>query len=158
MASIDEFIDFLGKYCGELSAALQNESQKRRALLSGDPGQLELMLQLQQAETMKIQNLEARRIELQKALGFEGLTAKMLVDAVTEPALRQRLADVLQEISTLASDIQEQNRMSMEFANSSLKMMEQVAISAGIESHSTYSPDTPRGATHSKDSSFEKLV
>ena len=92
------------------------------------------------------------------ALGFEGLTAKMLVDAVTEPALRQRLADVLQEISTLASDIQEQNRMSMEFANSSLKMMEQVAISAGIESHSTYSPDTPRGATHSKDSSFEKLV
>lgn len=158
MAGIEEFIGFLGKYRDELQTALQNESLKRLALLSGDPVQLEAMLQQQQAETMKIQNLETRRIDLQKALGYEGLNAKMLVEAVADPETKRKLEEVLQQISAVAAEIREQNRLSMEFANSSLKMMEQVAISAGIETKGTYSPDTPRGGTHSKDSSFEKLV
>ncbi|MGI5978981.1 MAG: flagellar export chaperone FlgN [Oscillospiraceae bacterium] len=159
MASIDEFIAFLEKYCAELETACRNETQKRLALISGDPAQLEALLQMQQAETMRIQNFENKRLDMQKALGFEGLSAKMLVETVEDPEKKRQLADVLQRITDTATDIREQNRLSLEFANSSLKLMEQAAISAGIETQqSTYSPETARGGAHSKDSSFEKLV
>lgn len=156
---MDEFITFLGRYRDELKTALENESEKRHALMGGDPKKLEAMLQLQQAETMKLQNLEQKRLDTQKQLGYEGFTAQQLMEAVQDEAQEKRLAAVLGEITELAVGLQEQNRLSIELANANLKLMEQVAISAGIDTqHGIYSPETAKGGTYSKDSSFEKMV
>lgn len=156
---MDEFITFLGRYRDELKTALENESEKRRALMGGDSQKLEAMLQLQQAETMKLQNLEQKRLDTQKQLGYEGFTAQQLIGAVQDEAQEKRLAAVLGEITELAVGLQEQNRLSIELANKNLKLMEQVAISAGIDTqHGIYSPETAKGGTYSKDSSFEKMV
>lgn len=156
---MDEFISFLGKYRDELKTALENESEKRRALMGGDPKKLASMLQLQQAETMKLQNLEQKRLDGQKQLGYEGYTAQQLIEAVQDETQKKRLAAVLGEITELAVGLQEQNRLSLELASTNLKMMERVAVSAGIDTqHGLYSPETAKGGTYSKDSSFEKMV
>lgn len=156
---MDEFIAFLGRYRDELKTALSNESEKRRALMSGDPKKLESMLQLQQAETMKLQNMESRRLEKQKQLGYAGLTAQQLIATVSDGKQKEKLAAVLDEITQLALALKEQNSRSIELANTSLKMMEQVAVSAGIDAqHGLYSPETAKGGTYSKDPSFEKMV
>lgn len=156
---MDEFITFLGRYRDELKTALENESEKRRALMGGDPKKLEAMLQLQQAETMKLQNLEQKRLDRQKQLGYEDFTAQQLIEAVQDEAQKKQLAAVLGEITELAIGLQEQNRLSIELANTNLKLMEQVAISAGIDTqHGIYSPETAKGGTCSRDPSFEKMV
>ena len=156
---MDEFIIFLGRYRDELKTALQNESEKRRALMGGDPKKLEAMLQLQQAETMELQNLEQKRLDKQRQLGYEGFTAQQLIEAVQNETQKKQLTAVLGDITELAIGLQEQNRLSIELANTNLKLMEQVAISAGIDTkHGIYSPETAKGGTYSGDSSFEKMV
>lgn len=127
--------------------------------MSGDPKKLESMLQLQQAETMKLQNMEKSRIEKQSQLGYAGLTAQQLIAAVSDEKQKEKLAAVLDEITQSALALKEQNSLSIELANTNLKMMEQVAISAGIDvQHGLYSPETAKGGNYSKDPSFEKMV
>lgn len=159
MATLEAFADFLEKFRDELKTALANESEKRRALAGGDPKRLEAMLQLQQAETMKLQNLEQKRLSLQKELGYDGLTARELAAAVKEQSAGPRIAGLLDEISSLVTDLKEQNARAIELANGSLKIMEQAVASAGIDpQHGLYTPETAKGGTYSKDISFEKMV
>lgn len=159
MASIDDLIAFLDKYRDELKTALDNESEKRRALISGEPARLEAMLQMQQAETMKIQNFEKKRLELQKELGFPGLRAKELPALIPEGEQRQRLAAVLEEITEIVGNIREQNRQALELANGNLRIIEKAVVSAGIDpSHGLYSPKTANNAAHPNDPFFEKTV
>jgi len=159
MATVAAFADFLEKYRDELKTALDNESEKRRALIGGDPKRLEAMLQLQQAETMKLQNLEQKRLAMQKELGYEGLTASAFAEAVKSDSEGPRIARTLAEIVSLVNDLKDQNTQAIELANGSLKIMEQAVASAGIDQqHGLYSPETARGGTYSKDPSFEKMV
>lgn len=103
--------------------------------------------------------MESKRIEKQKQLGYAGLTAQQLITAVSDEKQKEKLAAVLDEITQLAHTLKEQNSLSIELANTNLKMMEQVAISAGIDAqHGLYSPETAKGGTYSKDPSFEKMV
>lgn len=159
MASVDELIVLLGKYRDELRTALDNESEKRRALISGEPEKLEAMLQLQQAETMQIQNFEKKRLEMQEALGFRGLKAKQLAEAVSDERQRQQLSAVLDEIAGLVGNIREQNQQALELAKGNLKIIEKAVTSAGIDpQHGLYSPETAKGAAHPNDSFFIKTV
>ena len=159
MAALEAFADFLEKYRDELKAALANESEKRRALVGGDPKKLETMLQLQQAETMKLQNLEQKRLAMQKELGYEGLTARELAEAVKDENEGSRIGRTLEEIVSLVNDLKDQNTQAIELANGSLRIMEQAVASAGIDQqHGLYSPETAKGGTYSKDPSFEKMV
>ena len=159
MQSIDEFIIFLGKYRDELETALENENEKRRALISGEPARLEAMLQMQQAETMKIQNFEKKRLEMQEALGYRGIRAKQLVEAIPEGVQKRRLSTVLDEITSLVGNIREQNRQALELANKNLKIIEKAVASAGIDpQHGIYTPDTAKGTAYPDDSFFAKTV
>ena len=159
MPGVDELIAFLGKYRDELRTALENESEKRRALISGEPARLEAMLQMQQAETMKIQNFEKKRLAMQDALGFGGLRAKQLAEALPEGEQRQALAAVPDEITALVTDIREQNRQALELANGNLRIIEKAVTSAGIDpQHGLYSPETAKGTAHPNDSFFVKTV
>lgn len=159
MPGIDEFIVFLGKYRDELKTALENESEKRRALISGEPERLEAMLQMQQAETMKLQNFEKKRLALQEELGCRGLRAKQLAETLPEGEQRQRLSAVLDEITGLVGSIREQNLQALELANGNLKIIEKAVTSAGLDpQHGLYSPETAKGKTHPNDSFFVKTV
>lgn len=159
MADIDELIGFLGKYRDELRTALENESEKRRALISGEPEKLEEMLQLQQAETMQLQNFEKKRLKLQEALGFKGLNAKQLTEAVPVGAQRQQLAVLLSEITELVGNIREQNQKALELAETNLKIIDKAVNSAGFDpQHGLYSPESARSAVHPNNSFFTKTV
>ncbi len=152
------YIDFLTKYRDELSAFLDSETEKRRALLADDPARLEAMLKHQQAETMKFRGLEAKRTKLQASLGLPDADAKALLSAIADEEARDRIATLTAEMAELAEQIRSQNRQSLELAEANLKVLE-LLQSGDPGSSGTYGrpEDGGRKARDAK-SAFEETI
>ena len=154
-----EYIAFLEKYRDELNTALLNEREKRLALLNSDFERLEAMLQVQQAETMKLKSFESKREQFQEKLGFENRTAKEIVSSISDTEARSTLGNLFAEIVEIVSRIKEQNQMSLELANTNLKLLDRVFNNTEHSNpNGLYSPDNSKQNSFSKGSSFKEMI
>lgn len=153
-----EYIGFLEKYRDELVLALTNESEKRQALIDNDLERLEAMLQLQQAETMKLKSFEHKRLAIQEELGFEDYKAKEIVEAVDDSKVGERLGNLFKQIADLAVRIKKQNAMTIERAGENLKMLDAIVRSDYDSNNNIYGPESGKNQTYSKEPAFEKMV
>lgn len=136
----------LQKYRDELQEALKNERDKRQALLGSDMDRLEAVLSLQQAQSMKLRSMETKRLELQTKLGGEG-TAADFVASLSDESTRAAFAELVNEMSQLASDIKEQNALALEIARTNLTLLEHIFPTGGFDgSKVTYGPEGERRA------------
>ena len=154
-----EYIAFLEKYRDELNTALLNEREKRLALLNSDFERLEAMLQVQQAETMKLKSFESKREQFQEKLGFENRTAKEIVSSISDTEAKSTLGNLFLEIVEIVSRIKEQNQMSLELANTNLKLLDRVFNNTEHSNQNgLYGPDNSKQNTFSKGSSFKEMI
>lgn len=155
----NDFISFLEKYRNELNAALSNEREKRQALLSSDFERLEAMLQVQQAETMKLKSFENKREIIQTKLGFENYTAKEVVAAIGDIEVRKILEKLFAEIVEVVIRIKEQNKMSIELANTNIKLLDKVFNNPEYSTQNgVYGPDSSKQNSFSKGSALKGTV
>ncbi len=155
----NEYIGFLTKYRDELSSYLESECEKRRALLSGDLIRLEKMLNVQQAETMKFRGLELKRAGLQSKLGLPDAKAAELLETIDDIEARGRADALLAEMAEIAQQIREQNRQSLELAESNLKIFDLIRRGGEKEIRSSYyGPENGRRTVYSAGDAFEETV
>lgn len=155
----DDFISFLEKYRDELAFALSNEREKRQALLSSDIERLEAILQVQQAETMKLKGFESKRATMQAELGFDDYTAKEIVAAVSDAEAGERLGLLFSEIVDLVNDIKQQNKLAIELANTDLKLLDRVFNNIDSNAQNgLYTPDSNMKNPFSKGSSIKEII
>lgn len=139
------YFDHLVKYRDELASALENEREKRQSLLSSDMDRLEAVLSLQQAQTMKLRTMEAKRAELQAQLSSSARTASEFVAEITDAPSKAAFEKVIAEMTEHAGEIREQNRMALEIAKTNLKLLERVFPSNSFDqSKAPYKPEGGR--------------
>ncbi len=155
----NEFISFLENYRDELVIALSNEREKRQALISSDIQRLEAMLQVQQAETMKLKSFENKRMAMQTRMGFENYMARDLISAIDDKEVSRTLGNLFVEIVDLVKRIKQQNKMAIELANTNLHILEKILQPVEREAQSSvYRPESMKNLTYSKGASFDKTV
>jgi len=158
-SQFNEYICFLTKYRDELSAYLENEREKRRALLDNNLGRLEAMLNVQQAETMKFRGLESKRIKLQSKLGLPDVKVKELLALIADMEARTSTEVLFTEIADIADQIREQNRQSLELAKANLKVFNLISQGGEAEVQSKYyGPDSGRRKVYSTGDTFEETI
>ena len=154
-----EYTCFLKKYRDELSVYLENECEKRRALLDNSIDRLETMLKIQQAETMKFRDMESKRAKLQSTLGLPNVKARELLSYIGNLEARSSIKALFEEIAVTARQIQEQNRQSLELAKVNLKVFDLIARGGEAETRSKfYGPDSSCRKVYSTGDSFEETV
>lgn len=123
-----------GKVRDQLADMAGNEQEKRQALLRHDLDRVESLLQSQQAMIMKLDNLETKRLEAQKAAGFGAdATAEAILGAVggEERALLEPIFRAIRQNAELYRDL---NRVSLDIANTEMRLLGQTAAAAGESS------------------------
>ena len=155
----DEYIAFLIKYRDELTISLENEREKRLALLGNDVARLEAMLQVQQAEAMKLRGFEKKRMELQSRLGLPDVKATELISSIKDTEARTCIDSLFAEIAELATNIREQNGQSIELARNNQKIMDHILGGEEEQAKSMlYGPENGRKEVFSKGNAFEETI
>lgn len=154
-----EYYGFLLKYRDELRNVLSNEREKRQSLLDSNMERLEAVLALQQAETMKLRQMEDKRIKLQGALSDGEATASDFVTTIGDESTKAAFSSIIKEMSELAGEIKEQNSLALEIAKTNLKLIEKVFPANHFDRDKVvYSPDSAKRsegpATHSVELKF----
>ena len=154
-----EYIAFLKKYRDELSVSLENEREKRLALLSNDSGRIEAMLQVQQAAAMKLRGFEKKRMELQSGLDLPDARAKELIAAINDSEARTCIDGLFTEIAELATNIREQNGQSIELAKNNQKIIDYIMGTGESQAKSiVYGPENGHRKVFSTGNTFEETV
>lgn len=119
---VQDYIEVIEKMLQLMELAVSQESEKRKALLDHDTDQIEVHLQGQQATTMKLENLEKRRMALAQEVGFGSRSPEEIV-AMVEGEDAQRLSSLFQQMRVTADQLRTLNRASIEIARMELKWM-----------------------------------
>lgn len=155
----NEYISFLTIYRDELLATLKNEREKRQALLDNNIGRVEAMIQVQQAVTMKLRGYETKRIALQSKLGLPDVRAKELLSAISDQDAQKSIDALFTEIADIAEEVREQNKQSLELANTNLKILELILQGGVVDEHnSLYGPENSRRNTFSTGNTLEETI
>ncbi len=157
---LSQYADYYGhmkRYRDELAYALENEREKRQALLDSNMDRLEAVLQLQQAETMKLRTMEGKRVQLQAELGSQASTASEFVKQITDESSKAAFSELIIEMTQLAESIKKQNALALEIAKTNLKLLEKIFNGGFEQGKAVYGPEgerRPEGGSHSLELKF----
>lgn len=139
------YFEHLQKYRDELKTALENEREKRQALLGSDMDRLEAVLSSQQAQTMKLRSLEAKREQLQEGLCSGVTTASEFVSTLRDEDTKAAFSGLIAEMTELAAAIKEQNALALEIAKTNLKLLQKIFPTNNFDqSKAIYGPEGER--------------
>lgn len=113
--------NFFETYADFFEEVSNLEQEKLSVLLSGMIPQIEQMITRQQSVAKRMENIERKRIDLQKAAGMDHFTFKDILGQATDKD-KTRLQLLFQRISTEISNIKYFNDKSMECARARLQM------------------------------------
>lgn len=146
--AMHEYAQYLVKYVEQCKALLAHEHTKRQALLSNDMAGLETLLQVQQADNMKLKGMEQRRIDLHNAAGFSGKSAEEMLTLMGDSEEGRIFFSIIDELGKTVSQISELNAISMKIADTNLKMFDKLLHGDTTESV-TYTPGSNRPVSKS---------
>lgn len=146
--AMHEYAEYLVKYVEQCKALLTHEHTKRQALLANDMAGLEALLQVQQADNMKLKSMEQRRIELHGAAGFTGKSAEEMLAVLGDSEEGRIFFSIIDELEKTVSQISDLNAISMKIADSNLRMFDKLLHQDTTESV-TYGPGSNRPVSKS---------
>jgi len=158
---IQNYIVLLDQYKELCVDLMLREKDKREALLNNDLKKIESVLQNQQAAVMKLKNFEHRRMALQSELGFADVTAEDMLKALEHenPEDVRRLRSIFGELKSTAVQIQDLNRISVEFAKKNLKFINlMMQAESGDAADGVYSPGIQSSKEVRYGHSLEKMI
>lgn len=117
--SLEEYMSFLDRYAAFLEEMARAEKEKYRSLLSFDAGRLSESISELQSHLMQLDNMEAKRMELQRSAEFGEQTFKQML-ASAPPEERGQLEELFQRIQLAVCDVKFLNEKALTFARESL--------------------------------------
>lgn len=118
--SLEKFYSFLGEFTAFFGEMEQFEQHKLGVLLSGSIQDIEHAMATAQANAKQLENLENKRVALQKQAGLEGLTLRELTETATDER-REQLSRDLHRLNTHVANIRFYNDKSMKVAEGNLR-------------------------------------
>lgn len=154
---MQEYIQTLKQCIIQCQAMLEQEKQKRKALLGRDMSVLESVISDQQANIMQLDNMEGQRMLAQEAAGFGQLTAKEMLQAMSAGELRESIEPLQEQLRDIVLQIQRLNQEAMKIAQNELRILEQFGIT---ERKDMKNPTYGKPGQHKKAewSSFEQKI
>lgn len=133
MNKFETIAGFLEEYAGFFETILQTEKDKLQILLKGTLKEIEKTITIQQANEKKIQNMEKKRMDLQKSLGMEGWTLKQIIDTF-DGEEKEKLLVLFERIDRTLHDIKFYNKKGMDVASANIHLFGQQNNAEGIYS------------------------
>lgn len=158
---LEEYITLLDQYVVLCREVLSRENEKRTALLENDYPRIEEVLQSQQASVMKLKSFEKKRVEMQRELGYGDKTAGEMVEAMEDvlPEEREAVRTRLRELRSLAQQISKLNQVSLEYAQTNLRLIGLLAQpGAQSETSGVYKPTAQRTGMEHIGNSLGKTI
>lgn len=133
-----EFMSFMAEYTGFLAQMRADEKDKMTALGDRILTDIEHGIAKSQANAKHLANYEQKRIAMQEAAGYGGMTFRQLIDAAP-PDTRDGLQRLLGEFERYVSDIRFFNDKSMAIARDNMVEIDpQAVLSGGGEPQNPY--------------------
>ena len=130
-----EFISFMAEYTGFLAQMCADEKEKMAALGGRVLSDIEHSIAKSQANAKQLAIFEGKRVALQKAAGYDGMSFRQLIEAAPQ-AQRGDLVRQLAAFEQLVLDIRFYNDKSMAIARDNMVEIDPSAILAGQASNS----------------------
>lgn len=147
MAQRDEFRKLMEEYTIFLEETVEREKEKYAALLSYDPKRTDKAVAEQQASNMRLAQLEERREDTQRLLGWQGLTFRQILER-TEGPENKALSDLFERFENAVNAIRYYNSRSLSFANDGLRILGSAEVQqAGTYDAAGRQHDGARGAS-----------
>ena len=127
----DRFCAFMEEYAGFMGEMAAQEDKKYSALISNDLERMDKAIADQQSMLMRLEKLERRRAEVQKAAGWEGLTFSRILEQMGEGPRRKDLEEIFTRIGRMLEQIRYSNEKSMSFARMNLQISSMLAPEEG---------------------------
>lgn len=115
---LQEFLLATQRCTEHLQDMIPQEKEKYQALISDDTQQIEEMVQNQQAAIMKLQSLEAARLQAQELAGFSNRSADEILELVSEED-RPAVSEAFSQLRSTAQELRVCNAKAMEIARAS---------------------------------------
>lgn len=125
-----EYITFMEEYTEFLEHMVQDEREKLAALSSRDLKRIEHSISVSQANAMKMENNEIRRVTLQNKAGFEGLSFRELIEKAT-PLEKSWLTQLFTRFEKAVQEIRFHNDKSMQVARDGMIELDPSALLPG---------------------------
>lgn len=115
--------DFLKEYIAFFEGVLVDEKEKLKNFTTFDLEKINASIAKQQANELRITNMESRRLSVQKDLGYENKTFKEIIETYED---KKEMNELYLKISTTIHDIQFYNQKAMDLAKGQLALFETV--------------------------------
>lgn len=156
MSKINEFILAANQCADQCCAMIEHEKEKRQALLSGDEKRLEQALQTMQADMMRLEQLEKRRLQKQAEAGFEGLAAGEILERLDGNS--PELAEAFDRLKKAAGLLKEYNAKAQEIAKGNVQLIEMLERKRDPAGMPTYRPGGQSDPDWDKGRAFTKKI
>lgn len=130
---------FLEEYLRVFETILKDEQEKLRNFVSFDLEKINASISKQQANEMRISNIEKKRIDIQRQLGYGGMTFKQIIDTYDE---KNEMNSLYDKINHVVNEVRFYNQKAMDIAKGQLNLYEIVKDDTG-----TYTKDNKKVGT-----------
>lgn len=130
---------FLEEYLKTFESILKDEQEKLRNFVSFDLEKINSSISKQQANEMRIANIEKKRMDVQRQLGYAGMTFKQIIDTYED---KNEMNNLYDKINHVVNEVRFYNQKAMDIAKGQLNLYEIVKDDAG-----TYTKDNKKVGT-----------
>lgn len=125
-----DYINFMEEYTEFLEHMIMDEKEKLAALSSRNLPRIEHSISVSQANAMKMENNEIKRITLQNKAGFEGLSFRELIEQAA-PLEKSWLTQLFTRFEKSVQEIRFHNDKSMQVARDGMMQIDPTMILPG---------------------------
>ncbi|NLM61365.1 MAG: flagellar protein FlgN [Clostridiales bacterium] len=123
MSIPDSLFEFFKEYAQFLEEMESVQKEKLESVLSGDLQRMERSIKSQQAYAMRLENIENRRLRLQKEAGFADMTFSQLLEHA-EPYMRNELRELFYRAQNAFANIKHFNEKALSITREKLRTLE----------------------------------
>lgn len=125
----EQFVTFMVSYTDFLEKMCQNENDKLQALSSRQLPRIEHSITVSQANAKQLENMESKRMALQAAAGYEGMSFRQLIDSAA-PNEQDKLWKLFTRFESNVAEIRFLNDKSMAVARDNMLEIDPQAVVA----------------------------
>lgn len=154
---MEAYLEASDRVYEQLRSLVDAEQEKRQALLDHNMDRLSEILHAQQAQVMRLEGLEKKRLQAQQDAGFGGLTGSQIA-ARLDGSDKTRMEESLKRLTGVTDELRELNRLAMDIADSELKLIDMLLRSSQEKTSGLYTAGGKKGAGRGQGAAFEEKI
>ncbi|MEM1485295.1 hypothetical protein V6615_10510 [Oscillospiraceae bacterium PP1C4] len=157
MNAQEHFFEFMETYTEFFESMVSVEKEKLEALLSFQLKKIEQAISAGQANAMKLENYEKKRMELQVQAGFAEATFQEIIDSI-DGELKKVLENLLRRMNNAVQEIKFYNGKSMGLAKINLQSINDAVPSSARSEAQGYTSLKTQADAYKNTVSFETKI